>query len=31
LYRKITGDIDYISRIEMVDQNPIGKAAETIQ
>ena len=29
LYRKITGDIDYISRIEMVDQNPIGKSSRS--
>jgi excinuclease ABC subunit A len=28
-YRKITGDIDYISRIEMVDQNPIGKSSRS--
>ncbi len=29
LYRKISGDIDYISRIEMVDQNPIGKSSRS--
>ncbi len=29
LYRKITGDIDYISRLEMVDQNPIGKSSRS--
>ncbi len=29
LYRKITGDLDYISRIEMVDQNPIGKSSRS--
>ena len=29
LYRKIDGDIDYISRIEMVDQNPIGKSSRS--
>ena len=29
LYRKIIGDIDYISRIEMVDQNPIGKSSRS--
>ena len=29
LYRKITGDIDYISKIEMVDQNPIGKSSRS--
>ena len=29
LYRKITGDIDYINRIEMVDQNPIGKSSRS--
>ncbi|MEQ1552975.1 MAG: excinuclease ABC subunit UvrA [Ferruginibacter sp.] len=29
LYRKISGDIDYISSIEMVDQNPIGKSSRS--
>jgi excinuclease ABC subunit A len=29
LYRKISGDIDYVSRIEMVDQNPIGKSSRS--
>jgi excinuclease ABC subunit A len=29
LYRKIDGDIDYISRVEMVDQNPIGKSSRS--
>jgi len=29
LYRKITGDIDYISSIELVDQNPIGKSSRS--
>jgi excinuclease ABC subunit A len=29
LYRKISGDIDYISRVEMVDQNPIGKSSRS--
>jgi excinuclease ABC subunit A len=29
LYRKISGDIDFISRIEMVDQNPIGKSSRS--
>ncbi len=29
IYRKITGDVDYISQIEMVDQNPIGKSSRS--
>jgi len=29
LHRKISGDIDYISQIEMVDQNPIGKSSRS--
>ncbi|MEJ7611602.1 MAG: excinuclease ABC subunit UvrA [Ferruginibacter sp.] len=29
LYRRITGDIDYISQIELVDQNPIGKSSRS--
>lgn len=29
LYRKMTGDIDYISQIELVDQNPIGKSSRS--
>ncbi len=29
LYRKISGDIDYINRVEMVDQNPIGKSSRS--
>ncbi len=29
LYRKITGDIDYVSQIELVDQNPIGKSSRS--
>ena len=29
LYRKITGDIDYISSLELVDQNPIGKSSRS--
>ncbi len=29
LYRKISGDIDYISSIEMIDQNPIGKSSRS--
>jgi excinuclease ABC subunit A len=29
LYRKISGDIDFISRIEMIDQNPIGKSSRS--
>ncbi len=29
LYRKITGDIDYITKLEMVDQNPIGKSSRS--
>ena len=29
MYRKITGDIDYVSQIELVDQNPIGKSSRS--
>jgi excinuclease ABC subunit A len=29
LHKNITGDIDYISQIEMVDQNPIGKSSRS--
>lgn len=29
LYRKMTGDIDYISQVELVDQNPIGKSSRS--
>jgi excinuclease ABC subunit A len=29
LHKAITGDIDYISQIEMVDQNPIGKSSRS--
>ena len=29
LYRKITGDVDYISQVELVDQNPIGKSSRS--
>jgi excinuclease ABC subunit A len=29
LFRAIKGDIDYISQIEMVDQNPIGKSSRS--
>jgi excinuclease ABC subunit A len=29
LHKGITGDIDYISQIEMVDQNPIGKSSRS--
>ncbi len=29
LYKNISGDVDYISQIEMVDQNPIGKSSRS--
>lgn len=29
LHKAITGDIDFISQIEMVDQNPIGKSSRS--
>jgi len=29
LHKAITGDVDYISQIEMVDQNPIGKSSRS--
>lgn len=29
LHKAITGDIDYISQVEMVDQNPIGKSSRS--
>jgi excinuclease ABC subunit A len=29
LHKSITGDIDYITQIEMVDQNPIGKSSRS--
>ena len=29
LHKAISGDIDYISQIEMVDQNPIGKSSRS--
>jgi excinuclease ABC subunit A len=29
LYKNITGDIDTVSQIEMVDQNPIGKSSRS--
>jgi len=29
LHKAITGDIDYISQIELVDQNPIGKSSRS--
>ncbi|HEX6430369.1 MAG TPA: excinuclease ABC subunit UvrA, partial [Niastella sp.] len=29
LHKAVTGDIDYISQIEMVDQNPIGKSSRS--
>jgi excinuclease ABC subunit A len=29
LHKAITGDIDYLSQIEMVDQNPIGKSSRS--
>ena len=29
LHKAITGDIDYISQVELVDQNPIGKSSRS--
>jgi excinuclease ABC subunit A len=29
LHKSITGDVDYITQIEMVDQNPIGKSSRS--
>jgi excinuclease ABC subunit A len=29
LHKNISGDIDYISQVEMVDQNPIGKSSRS--
>jgi excinuclease ABC subunit A len=29
IHKGITGDIDYISQVEMVDQNPIGKSSRS--
>jgi excinuclease ABC subunit A len=29
LHKGLTGDIDYISQVEMVDQNPIGKSSRS--
>ena len=29
MHKAITGDIEYISQIEMVDQNPIGKSSRS--
>lgn len=29
LHKSISGDVDFISRIELVDQNPIGKSARS--
>ncbi len=29
LHKAVTGDIDYISQIEMIDQNPIGKSSRS--
>ena len=29
LHKRITGDIDYISQLEMIDQNPIGKSSRS--
>jgi excinuclease ABC subunit A len=29
LHRKITGDVDYIKQLEMIDQNPIGKSSRS--
>ena len=29
LHKALTGDVDYISQIEMIDQNPIGKSSRS--
>ncbi len=29
LHKNLTGDVDYISQVEMVDQNPIGKSSRS--
>jgi excinuclease ABC subunit A len=29
LHRKISGDVDYIKQLEMIDQNPIGKSSRS--
>ena len=29
-HKAITGDVDFIAQVEMVDQNPIGKSSEVI-
>ena len=29
LHKAITGDVDFISQVEMVDQNPIGKSSRS--
>ena len=29
LHKQVSGDIDYISQIELVDQNPIGKSSRS--
>lgn len=29
LFRKLSGDIDYISQVELIDQNPIGKSSRS--
>lgn len=29
LHKAVTGDLDYISQIEMIDQNPIGKSSRS--
>ena len=29
LYRGLSGDVDYINQVEMVDQNPIGKSSRS--
>ena len=29
LHKAVTGDIDYLSQIEMIDQNPIGKSSRS--
>ncbi len=29
LHKKVSGDVDYISQVEMIDQNPIGKSSRS--
>ncbi|GAC1439342.1 MAG: excinuclease ABC subunit UvrA [Sediminibacterium sp.] len=29
MHKKISGDVDYLSQIEMIDQNPIGKSSRS--